>query len=315
MTPAIDAVLVRRLVDAQFPQWAHLPITPVAVSGWDNRTFHLGAEMTVRLPSAAHYAAQVEKEQRWLPKLAPHLPLPIPEPLEMGAPAFSYPWRWSIYRWLEGEPATLDNIYDLCAFATTLARFLAALQRINSTGGPMAGQQNFFRGGSLAVYDAETRRALADLEGQIDAATATEVWETALASTWRSAPVWVHGDIAASNLLVRNGQLHAVIDFGTCGVGDPACDLVIAWTFLSAESRDAFRTALPLDDATWARGRGWALWKALILLAGHVQTSAFEAGKARHTVDKVLAEHKRIASTSMTPGSQKTKRHVRPRCS
>jgi aminoglycoside phosphotransferase (APT) family kinase protein len=290
----INRALVRRLIDSQFPQWATLPITPVAISGWDNRTFHLGAEMTVRLPSAAHYAAQVTKEQIWLPKLAPHLPLPIPEPLALGEPAVGYPWPWSIYCWIDGAPATTENCTDLCAFATTLAHFLNRLQRIDPAGGPAAGEQNFFRGGDLAVYDAETRRALVDLQDAIDVKTATAVWEVALASHWQAAPVWVHGDVAASNLLVKDGRLCAVIDFGTCGVGDPACDLVIAWTFLAGASRAAFRAALPLDAATWARGRGWALWKALILLAGHTQTSAFEAARAQRTLEAVLAEHRRI---------------------
>lgn len=293
MNLPIDAALVRCLVAAQFPQWAHLPLSPVAVSGWDNRTFHLGAEMTVRLPSAAHYAAQVEKEQRWLPQLAPHLPLPIPQPLALGEPACNYPWRWSIYRWLAGEPATLGNVADLDAFAVTLAEFLVALQQIDASDGPPAGVQNFHRGGALAVYDAETRRALRDLAGQIDTAAALAVWETALASRWQAAPVWVHGDVAASNLLVNDGRLCAVIDFGSCGVGDPACDLVIAWTFLTDASRDAFRAALPLDAATWARGRGWALWKALILLAGRVQSSAIEAARAQRTLDAVLADHRK----------------------
>lgn len=292
MTPPIDAALVRRLVAAQFPQWAHLPITPVAVSGWDNRTFHLGAAMTVRLPSAAHYAAQVEKEQRWLPRLAPQLPLPIPQPLAMGAPAFDYPWRWSIYRWLDGAPATLGAIGNLNAFAAELAEFLVALQQLDASNGPPAGEQNFHRGGALAVYDAETRRALHDLDGVIDTTTATAVWEAALASSWQAAPVWVHGDVAASNLLVQDGKLCAVIDFGSCGVGDPACDLVIAWTFLTDAGRVAFRAALPLDDTTWARGRGWALWKALILLAGHVQSSAVEASRTQRTLDAVLADHR-----------------------
>jgi aminoglycoside phosphotransferase (APT) family kinase protein len=291
MTTTIDVTLVRRLVDAQFPQWAHLPITPVAVSGWDNRTFHLGTEMMVRLPSAAHYAAQVEKEQHWLPKLASHLPLPIPQPLAKGAPAFGYPWRWSIYRWRDGAPATLESIADLRAFATALAEFLAALQQIDANDGPRAGAHNFYRGGALAVYDAETRHALRALEGKLDTTTATAVWEAALSSCWQAAPVWVHGDVAASNLLVKDGKLCAVIDFGSCGVGDPACDLVIAWTFLTDAGRDVFRAALPLDATTWARGRGWALWKALILLAGHVQSSDFEAGRAQRTLDAVLADH------------------------
>uniref|UniRef100_A0A7C1JDF9 Aminoglycoside phosphotransferase family protein n=1 Tax=Caldilinea aerophila TaxID=133453 RepID=A0A7C1JDF9_9CHLR len=286
----IDAFLVRRLIANQFPHWSHLPITPVHPAGWDNRTFRLGETMSVRLPSAARYAVQVEKEQRWLPKLALQLPLPIPQPLAMGEPACGYPWRWSIYRWVEGEPARRESVADLNAFAQTLAHFLAALQQVNATGGPPAGPENFFRGGSLRVYDAETRRALAALDGQIDVEAATAIWERALASAWSKSPVWFHGDMSAGNLLVRNGMLHAVIDFGTSGVGDPACDLAIAWTFFSGESRETFRTALALDEETWMRGRGWALWKASILLAGHAQSNVVEMQQAQRTLHEVLMD-------------------------
>ena len=287
----IDAALVRRLIAAQFPRWANLPVEPVEVGGWDNRTFHLGAYMTVRLPSGAVYAPQVEKEHRWLPKLAPLLPLPIPIPLAKGYPADGYPWRWSVYRWLDGETATVERIVDLREFATGLARFLTALYRIDPAGGPTPGPHNFFRGGPLTVYDAETRRAIAALEGEIDGDAAGAVWEAALAASWTGPPVWFHGDVAAGNLLVRNGRLAAVIDFGTSGVGDPACDLAIAWTLFRGEGRDAFRGALGLDDATWARGRGWALWKGLITLAEHRHTSPLEVGKARGVIAELLADH------------------------
>jgi len=288
----IDVSIVRRLVAAQFPQWADLPIKPVEVGGWDNRTFHLGAHMTVRLPSAAAYALQVEKEHRWLPKLAPLLPLPIPIPLAKGTPAEGYPFSWSVYRWLEGETATVERIADLRQFAVALARFLTALRWVDSSGGPPPGRYNFFRGGPLTVYDGETRQAIADLEGRIDTGAASAVWEAALAAAWRGSPVWFHGDVAAGNLLVKGGRLSAVIDFGTSGVGDPSCDLAIAWTLFSGESRDVFRAALGLDDATWARGRGWTLWKALITLAEHIHTNPSEAGEARRVIDEVLADHK-----------------------
>jgi aminoglycoside phosphotransferase (APT) family kinase protein len=251
----IDASLVARLVATQFPQWAHLPVMPVQPGGWDNRTFHLGDEMSVRLPSAASYALQVEKEQRWLPKLAPLLPLPIPVPLAMGMPDNGFPWHWSIYRWLDGDTATVEHIADISQFATTLAEFLAALQKIDATGGPPPGQHNFFRGGSPAYYDTETRQAIAALHTEIDGDAVTEVWEQGLAAAWQGPPVWFHGDVSNGNLLIRDGRLSAVIDFGTSGVGDPSCDLYIAWTFLQGDSREAFRAALPLDDATWARGR------------------------------------------------------------
>lgn len=286
----VDASLVRRLVSTQFPQWAHLPVRPVELGGWDNRTFHLGERMTVRLPSAAAYALQVEKEHHWLPRLAPHLPLPIPVPLAMGQPADGYPWHWSVYRWLDGEVASIECIADLRQFAIDLAEFLVALYRIDATGGPPPGPQNFYRGGSLTVYDDETRQAIAALEGAIDTKAATAVWEAALAATWRGSPVWVHGDVAAGNLLVRDGRLSAVIDFGTSGVGDPACDLAIAWTLLAGESRETFRAALPLDDGTWTRGRGWTLWKALITLAALPDANALAASASRRIADHVLAE-------------------------
>jgi aminoglycoside phosphotransferase (APT) family kinase protein len=291
----IDVPLVRRLVATQFPQWAALPIKPVAFGGWDNRTFHLGQHMTVRLPSAAAYSLQVEKEHRWLPRLAPLLPLPIPVPLAMGMPAEGYPWHWSVYRWLAGEIATIERIADLRQFASTLAHFLVALQRIDAAGGPPPGPHNFFRGGPLTIYDRETQQAIAALDGTIDTDAATAVWEAALAATWRGAPVWLHGDVAVGNLLVSNGRLSAVIDFGCSGVGDPACDVTIAWTLLSGESREAFCTALPVDGATWARGRGWALWKGLITLAEHIRTNPIEAGRARRVIDAVLADHTHAA--------------------
>ncbi|MGK9199510.1 MULTISPECIES: aminoglycoside phosphotransferase family protein [Sinorhizobium] len=292
-TPEISTALVEQLISEQFPQWADLPIRPVKFGGWDNRTFHLGDVMNVRLPSAAHYALQVEKEQHWLPRLAPYLPLRIPAPLAIGRPGRGYPWHWSVYRWLPGETATHAPITDLGSFATTLGEFLAALQRIDARSGPPPGQHNFFRGGPLAVYDHETRRALEALEGRIDVATARVVWEVALGSAWNNAPVWFHGDVASGNLLVENGQLSAVIDFGTSGVGDPACDLSISWTMFDETSRAAFRDALPLDEETWARGRGWTLWKALIVAVEMPGTDRREIEKSRRVIDAVLSDHRR----------------------
>ena len=265
MTKAdITPELVARLLEAQFPEWANLPISAVDLDGWDNTTLRLGDSMSVRLPSADMYSAAVDKEHRWLAVLASHLPVAIPQPLARGAPSGDFPRPWSIYRWLPGEHASVGRIAVLAQFAGELAGFLNALSRIDARDGPPAGQHNFFRGGPLATFDAQTRRSIAFLADEIDAAAASEVWEAAAATHWRSAPVWVHGDVSPSNLLVVDGRLSAVIDFGTAAVGDPACDLVIAWTFFSGEDRNVFRACLPLDAATWARGRGWALWKALI---------------------------------------------------
>lgn len=284
----IGVSLARRLVATQFPAWVDLPVTPVEVSGWDNRTFRLGEHMSVRLPSAEGYVPQVEKEHRWLPLLALHLPLPIPIPQAEGVPGGGYPFVWSVYGWLEGETATAERVSDPSAFAEALAEFLTALQRINPEGGPPPGPHSFFRGGPLTTYDAETRRAIVALKDEIAAEAATAVWEAALEATWHGPPVWFHGDIAAGNLLVKDGRLTAVIDFGCSGVGDPACDLVIAWTLLSGDSREAFRAALSVDRATWARGRGWVLWKGLITLAGSLNANPSKVDEARGVVGEVL---------------------------
>jgi aminoglycoside phosphotransferase (APT) family kinase protein len=289
----IDDTLVCRLVAEQFPQWKDLRIRPVAVSGWDNRTFHLGEHMLVRMPSSGDYAGQVEKEQKWLPRLAPLLPLSIPVPVALGQATNGYPWKWSIYRWLDGESAAAGHITDLCNFAACLAQFLLALQGIDSTDGPLPGPHSFYRGGELKTYDAETRQAIAILSDRIDVTVATEVWEEALATTWHGSPVWVHGDISAGNLLVKEGRLSSVIDFGQLTTGDPACDLAITWTLFEGKSREAFRSMIPLDAGTWARGRAWTLWKALIYLVSGLSTMNFEAAKSWRLIDEVLEEHRR----------------------
>ena len=289
----IDEMLVRGLVASQCPQWAELLVRPVVRGGWDNRTFHIGEHMLARFPSARGYAAQVDKEQYWLPKLAPFLPLPIPVPLAIGEPADGYPWRWSVYHWIEGETADVGHISNERDFAVALAQFLVALQGIDPIGGPVPGPHNLHRGGALAIYDVQMRRALAALVGEIDIALATEIWETALASTWLSRSVWIHGDVSPGNLLLQDGQLKAIIDFGNLGIGDPACDLAIAWTLFKAESREAFRATLPLDTGTWARGRAWTLWKALIVAAGFSSTNAAEAKNPWRIIDEVLEDHSR----------------------
>jgi aminoglycoside phosphotransferase (APT) family kinase protein len=291
----IDAALVRRLVRAQFPQWKDLCIEPVEVDGWDNRTYRLGNEMAVRLPTHERYAAAIDKEDHWLPRLAPALPVPIPLPLAKGVPAEGYPFGWSIRRWLHGETASLQRIGDLSGFASALAGFVRSLQRTDAAGGPRAGSHSFFRGASPAVYDDETRRCLAVLDGRIDTVRASAVWDAALAATWTGPERWFHGDLAAGNLLVQDGRLAAVIDFGTCGVGDPACDLVIAWTLFSGPSREIFRSAVDQDANTWARARGWALWKSLIGLAQDVDTDKPAAAVNRRVIDELLADHEFIA--------------------
>ena len=289
--PVIDVSLARRLIDSQFPQWSHLPITAVEFDGWDNRTFRLGSELTARLPSGDWYALQVDKEQRWLPVLARQLPLPIPIPVARGEPDAGFPYPWSVYRWLDGELASKVCICDLPGFATTLAGFLNALSRVDATDGPTPGQHNFYRGGPLATYEEETIQAIDALGDEVPGEAVRRVWDDAMTTSWDREPVWFHGDVAPGNLLVRDARLAAVLDFGTSGVGDPACDTVIAWTFLSGASRARFRAELDVDSDTWSRGRGWALWKALISLVGHLERDAPDAALARRDIEQILLDH------------------------
>jgi aminoglycoside phosphotransferase (APT) family kinase protein len=274
---AITPLLVRDLIAEQFPAWAELPIEPVQMQGWDNRTFRLGEDLAVRLPSAEAYAAQIDREHRWLPVLAPRLPLPIPEPIALGAPTPQFAWPWSIRRWLCGQPAVRRSQFAPEALADDLGTFLAGLQVLAAIGGPPPSDDNFFRGGPLNIYSEQTHAAISVLPSASDRAHAKHIWNAALAAQWNQSPVWVHGDITPSNLLIVDGRLGGVIDFGCCAVGDPACDLAIGWTAFTPREREALRARTGLDDATWERARGWALWKALITL----QEGTSEAESAR----------------------------------
>ncbi len=267
---AIDPGLVRRLLSGQFPQWADLPVEPVAAFGTDNATYRLGSELIARLPRFLRWAGQVEREQRWLPHLAPHLPLTISTPLAMGDPAEGYPYQWSVYKWIQGENPSMSTMADPGQTAHALAEFLTALQAIDATDGPAPQRSNAFRGvpmgdpANSVANDQRVRSKIAALDGLADTDALLAVWESAVrAPAWDRPPVWIHGDLSPGNLLAQDGRLSAVIDFGCLGVGDPACDLMVAWVFLSPPARAAFRDALAVDDATWARGRGWGLASSL----------------------------------------------------
>jgi aminoglycoside phosphotransferase (APT) family kinase protein len=287
----VDVATVRALLATQFPEWSKLPLEPVRSAGTDNALFRLGADKAVRLPRVDWAVPQIDKEQRWLPVLAPQLPLAIPLPLARGAPGADYPWPWSVQSWLEGHDATVAPLGDLRTAAATLADFIAALHRIDTAGGPRAGPHNFHRGVPLGHRDSYVRQALTQLAGAIDTERATAIWNEALAAPeWHGSPVWIHGDIDARNLLVLDGNISAVIDFGGLGVGDPACDLSVAWNLLDAEAREGIRAALGVDDATWIRGRGWALSIALIQLPYYLATNPTLVAIARRTIDAVLTE-------------------------
>lgn len=285
--------LVSRLVAAQFPQWANLPISAVPSSGTDNALYRLGDEMVVRLPRIHWATDQVEKDMRWLPKIAPHLPLALPVPLAKGLPGEGFPYHWGVYRWLNGKNLTIEQIADPSQTAINLAQFIMALQQIDTTGGLPAVDHNR-RGLPLATRDADTREGIAALRDMIDADVATTVWETAVsAPEWNRPPVWFHGDMMPGNLLFVNGRLHAVIDFGGLAVGDPACDLMIAWGLFSGESREVFRKTLAVDEATWVRGRGHALSQAVIFVPYYLNTNPIGVRNAFRAIDEVLNDYKK----------------------
>ncbi len=266
MNVNITTELVKALIIEQFPWLEHLEIKPVETSGHDNRTFHLGEALLIRLSSAEPYALKVPKEQEWLPKLAPYLSLAIPHPIAMGQPSNDYPWHWSIYKWIEGS--SINTLYtndlDLECIATELVRFLKELHMIDTSDANdlLPGQHNWWRGDHVSVYDEQARTQIIDLQGIIDTEAALTLWEEAISSKWHKTPVFIHGDLAVGNIIIKNRRPTAIIDFGGMGIGDPACDLVIAWTFLNGASRKIFKSQMDLDHNTWNRARGWALWKA-----------------------------------------------------
>jgi len=287
-----DVSLVRRLLAAQFPQWAGLPIEPVESAGTVNAIYRLGDDMVVRLPRVRRWVRALEEECEWLPKLAPHRPLAVPEPLAKGDPGEGYPFSWAIYRWLDGDTWGKDRVRDLCEAAEDLAQFITALRRIDTAGAP-APQPRGSRG-TLTERDPFVREAIAASHGLIDTDAVSAAWGAALqAPAWDGAPVWVHGDLSRpGNLLVSGGRLSAVIDFGGLSVGaDPARELIAAWSLFSGESRETFRAALSVDDATWARGRGWAL-TSVIAVPYYVETNPVIFAEARHTIEEALADHR-----------------------
>lgn len=282
----IEDSLVRRLLAGQFPQWADLPLERVQSAGTDNAIYRLGRDMSVRLPRIDWAVGQVELELQWLPHLAPQLPLAVPIPIAKGLPGEGYPWEWGISPWLEGEIATAERLSDLSLAAEDMAAFVTALHRIDLSGGPPAS-----RGGPLMERDEPVREAIGALAGKIDTDAVTSAWEAALAApAWAEAPVWIHGDAYDGNLLARDGRLSAVIDWSPVGIGDPAADLIVAWSLFSGQSREVFRERVGLDEGTWARAKGWALSVALIALPYYMDTNPIMVVNSWHRLREVLSD-------------------------
>ena len=280
--------IVREVIDKQFPHFSHLKITDVEVQGRDNRTYRLGDEMLVRMPSGPDYALQVEKEQGLLPQLAERLSIPIPTPIAIGHPSEIYPYHFSIYRWLPGKSINLVNLTDVEKeeLAYDLAKFLKELQRIKDI--PHIPPGNGKRGDHVSVYDSGARQQIAQLGHIIDGEKSLALWERACSTKWTNDPVWLHGDLAIGNILVDNGRLSAVIDFGCTATGDSACDLVIAWTYFSGKSREIFISEMDLDHDSWLRGRGWALWKATFELCQIKNKDSDEAQVQKRIISQVV---------------------------
>jgi len=290
--PNITENLVQDLIAQQFPEYAHLSIRSVKSQGHDNRTFRLGAEMLVRLPSGKEYVRQIEKEHKWLPLLAAKLPLPIPESIAMGKPSNDYPFYWSIYRWLKGDSANTIELNDITleTIATQLAYFLQELHKFDADIDSAPQLHNWWRAAHTSTYDKETRELINNLRNVIDARKASSLWQKAISSKWEKRPVWVHGDVSSGNILLNRGTLCAVIDFGCMGIGDPACDLTIAWTFFKNNSRKVFKNAFSFDDKTWDRARGWALWKAMFTFVEIEDKASLEATKQLQIINEVINE-------------------------
>ncbi|MEU7235581.1 aminoglycoside phosphotransferase family protein [Streptomyces chrestomyceticus] len=288
--PAITTPLVARLIATQFPQWAGLPLTRVDPAGSDHVIHRLGTELSVRLPRHADAVGQARKEAAWLPRLAPHLPLAVPVPVAVGEPGPGFPWPWAVTRWLDGEVATAGALGGSHRAAFELAEFLSALQRLAPPDDPADEARAYLTTGSPADRDHATRAAIARTGAAFDAAAMTGLWDAALAApAWDRPPVWFHGDFHTGNLLTVDGRLGAVLDFGELGVGDPARDLVIAFTLLSADTRAVFRSALGVDEATWLRGRGWALATGLNAYVAYAATEPRVAAQTTRQITAALA--------------------------
>jgi aminoglycoside phosphotransferase (APT) family kinase protein len=281
----IDPGLVRRLVAAQFPHLAGLPVRAVGSSGTVNAIYRLGDHLCARLPRVGSWAGDLDKEWRWLPKLAPRLSLQVPEPIAKGQPTSSYPFSWAIYGWIDGQPYADALVDDERQSARELARFVGELGRIDPAGAPRGGRR------PLNELDAVTRAAIESARGAIDSDAAMAAWTHALrAPAWTGTPVWIHSDLLRPNLLVRDGHLCAVIDFGGAGIGDPAADVIAAWSVLGPAGRRVFRGALDVDDGTWARARGYALHQAALIIPYYRETNPGFAAPARRTVEQILAD-------------------------
>lgn len=290
----IDENLVRELIGAQFPHWSHFDLKRINSNGTDNVIFRLGNEMCARLPLIPSASEKLNKELACLP-LLPDLPLEIPTPIASGEATKAYQSPWAVYRWIEGIEVNAAGLNDMDAAAESVAEFVRALHESDASEIPSYGQQNNFRGCPLKERDIPTRHAVEDLSDIYNVTELMDFWEKTLTiSHWDNHLVLIHGDIHAGNLLMRNGNVTAVVDFGLMGIGDPAVDLIVNWSLLTKITRERFRSVLKTDDDTWFRGRGWALSTAVIALAYYRHSNHFLTKMSKRVISEVLGDFRAI---------------------
>jgi len=283
----IDTTLVHNLIAEQFPEWAHLPLLYVVSSGTDHALYKLGDNMVIRLPRIACAAQQIDKEFKWLPQLAPHLSVAIPKPLVKGKPTKEYPYPWLISHWLEGKNG-IEAFFDTMNAAKTMAQCIKEMRSVNTVNAPLA---SGYRSKPLYESDTEIRKAIAESADIIDAQAVTKAWKKALdAPMWDEIPTWTHTDLHAGNILIQEGKISAIIDFGLGGLADPACDIQVAWTLLDTESRLLFRSLMDIDDATWERSKGWAL-RFVNAIPYYRNTNPTLVNIAIHAINEVLQDN------------------------
>ena len=283
----IDEGIVRRLVDAQFPSGRGVPLRRFPSSGTVNAIYRLG-DHSVRLPLLERSVEPLVKEIEWLPVLGPRLPLTAPEVVAVGEPTDEYPLPWAVHRWIDGTPWVAAAVDDEPAAAEVMAGYISALQRVDTAGAPVA--RPGAQGAAVRDRDRWGRAAIASGDGMFDTSAAARVWSQVLeVPDWERPPVWIHGDLLAPNVLVRDGRLHAVIDYGNACVGDPAVDVAAAWSLFGPDARRRFRAVLDVDDETWARARGWAI-TAVIGVAYYASSNPVFAADCRRRVEAALAD-------------------------
>lgn len=282
---SIDTDLVQRLLVGQFPHLAERPLDLVRSTGTVNALYRLGHDLYVRLPRMGEWADSLDREWVWLRKLAPKISLEIPQPVALGKPSEYFPYSWAIYHWIEGTPYQSKENLDETQTARDLANFIKELRGVDKQNAPRGGRA------PLIKLDAETCSAIKSIGMQENVDALIDIWNFSLkAKLWKNAPVWIHGDLIKPNLLVREGQIKAIIDFGSVGIGDPAADIVPAWSVFNSVGRKAFRQELDVDDDTWYRARGYALHQAVMIIPYYSGTNPAFVSMAKDTIDQILSE-------------------------